>query len=350
MLAPWEVRPTPSDPSVEGHVSWFLGQSWLIILLSFLLGLILGWALWRRPWHKRYFTESEAITRVTREHSVAVADHAQALTAKDEEISRLQGLLAGATAAGTTAAVAATDTSADEAAATSSQIQAAADVAPDEAAVPDVEPTPVIETAESIDVAEVDAPVVDVHEHGAHGVDVTEVATPSVDVADDATASAQVSGPASDTAIEDGPETAPIPTAAIAAEAPAPAESSEHTETTDGTEAGVQAAEAPAVQPLVDATAGEAPAESEDDDLERVEGIGPRIAAALRASGITTFRALADSDVASLQSALEAAGLRFAPSLPTWARQSRLLADGDEDGFLQLTEQLVGGRDIGRRA
>lgn len=337
MLAPWEVRPTPSDPSVEGHVSWFLGQSWLIILLSFLLGLILGWALWRRPWHKRYFTESEAITRVTREHSAAMADHAQALAAKDDEISRLQGLLAGATSA----AAAGSDAGDDDA--TSSQIEAAAEDAQEEAAsqapavaeaAAEVEPTPVIETAESIDVAEVDAPAVDVHEHAEHGVDVTEVATPSVDVADDATASAQVAGPASEAAAEatpvDGPETAPIPTAAVA-EAP-------------------QNAEAPAVQPLADTTAGEAPAESEDDDLERVEGIGPRIAAALRASGITTFRALAESDVASLQSALEAAGLRFAPSLPTWARQSRLLADGDEDGFLQLTEQLVGGRDIGRRA
>ena len=98
----------------------------------------------------------------------------------------------------------------------------------------------------------------------------------------------------------------------------------------------------------VTSSIGEAPDES-GHDLERIEGIGPRIAGALRASGVHTFGALADADVATLQAALEAAGLRFAPSLPTWARQARLLADGDEAGFLALTEQLVAGRDTGRR-
>jgi hypothetical protein len=55
---------------------------------------------------------------------------------------------------------------------------------------------------------------------------------------------------------------------------------------------------------------------------------------------------LADAETATLQGALEQAGLRFAPSLPTWGRQARLLADGDEAGFVALTQQLVGGRDV----
>jgi len=84
------------------------------------------------------------------------------------------------------------------------------------------------------------------------------------------------------------------------------------------------------------------------DDLERIEGVGPRMAAALRQAGIGTYRKLADSDERRLRAAIEAAGLRFAPSLVTWARQARLLADGDEAGFADLTRRLVAGRDTGR--
>ena len=87
-----------------------------------------------------------------------------------------------------------------------------------------------------------------------------------------------------------------------------------------------------------------------EDELERVEGIGPRIATALHKAGIHTYRQLAAADAPSLQAALAASGLRFAPSLPTWSRQAALLADGDEDGFLALTRTLVSDRDNGRTA
>ncbi|MEU4677727.1 helix-hairpin-helix domain-containing protein [Micromonospora sp. NPDC023737] len=82
------------------------------------------------------------------------------------------------------------------------------------------------------------------------------------------------------------------------------------------------------------------------DELERIEGIGPKMAAALRAAGIHTFGQLADTDDDTRRAAIEAAGLTFAPSLVTWGRQARLLADGDEAGFLELTERLVAGRDV----
>jgi predicted flap endonuclease-1-like 5' DNA nuclease len=90
--------------------------------------------------------------------------------------------------------------------------------------------------------------------------------------------------------------------------------------------------------------------EAAEDDLERVEGIGPRISKALRAAGIRSYRQLADSDVPALKTALEEAGLRFTPSLPTWPRQAAFLADDDEDGFEAFTTTLVGGRDTGRKA
>jgi predicted flap endonuclease-1-like 5' DNA nuclease len=274
-------------------VSWYLANSWLVILLSVLLGLAIGWALWRRPWHKRYHTESGAITRVTRDHSAVLADKDRALAAKDRalessgaEVRRLQALLDAAPAAAAQGAAAADDDAeqgagvvpaADAAAVTDDRGEVLADV--------DI-PTGEIPTAESVDIAAVAAPSVDVDQQSA---------------AEDADAVGGV-GAAGPEQVEERPQ----PLAALS--------------------------------PV------------EEDDLERVEGIGPRIAAALRGAGITSFRRLADSDVAALQSALEAAGLRFAPSLPTWARQARLLADGDEEGFLRLTEQLVGGRDAGRRA
>jgi predicted flap endonuclease-1-like 5' DNA nuclease len=84
------------------------------------------------------------------------------------------------------------------------------------------------------------------------------------------------------------------------------------------------------------------------DDLKRIEGIGPKMASALNAAGITTFEELAAADEATIRAAVSAAGLRFAPSLVTWAQQARLLARGDEDGFEKLADHLVAGRETGR--
>ncbi|WCN79012.1 helix-hairpin-helix domain-containing protein [Micromonospora sp. LH3U1] len=90
------------------------------------------------------------------------------------------------------------------------------------------------------------------------------------------------------------------------------------------------------------------PVEPPRDELERIEGIGPKMANALRAAGIHTFRQLAEADDTTRRAAIEGAGLTFAPSLVTWGRQAQLLADGDEEGFAELTELLVAGRDTGR--
>ncbi len=82
-----------------------------------------------------------------------------------------------------------------------------------------------------------------------------------------------------------------------------------------------------------------------DDELERIEGVGPAMANALRAAGIRTFEQLAQSGDDVKRDALRAAGLSFAPSLVTWGRQARLLADGDEAAFAELTARLIAGRD-----
>jgi hypothetical protein len=89
----------------------------------------------------------------------------------------------------------------------------------------------------------------------------------------------------------------------------------------------------------------EQPEQKVDDELERIEGIGPAMANALRAAGIRTFAALAECDDDTKRAAIKSAGLSFAPSLATWSQQARLLADGDEAAFAALTARLVAGRD-----
>ncbi|GHJ45592.1 hypothetical protein Cs7R123_29340 [Catellatospora sp. TT07R-123] len=88
--------------------------------------------------------------------------------------------------------------------------------------------------------------------------------------------------------------------------------------------------------------------DSPADDIERIEGIGPKMKAALNNAGIRTYAQLAAADETALRTAIEDAGMNFAPSIVTWAAQAQLLADGDEAGFEDLTRRLVAGRDTGR--
>lgn len=81
-----------------------------------------------------------------------------------------------------------------------------------------------------------------------------------------------------------------------------------------------------------------------DDDLTRIEGIGPRIAALLRQDGITGYAALAAAPADRLEAVLAAAGPRFRLAQPaTWPEQAALLAAGDEAGFAALAARLKGG-------
>jgi predicted flap endonuclease-1-like 5' DNA nuclease len=83
------------------------------------------------------------------------------------------------------------------------------------------------------------------------------------------------------------------------------------------------------------------------DDLELIEGIGPAIAAHLREQGITTWRALSTTPVATLRDILDRAGGRFRVHDPaTWPEQAGLLANGEWTAFRAFTEQHVGGRAV----
>lgn len=83
---------------------------------------------------------------------------------------------------------------------------------------------------------------------------------------------------------------------------------------------------------------------AEADDLEQIEGIGPKIASVLKAAGIATFADLAAADTDHLTEILaKEPNLRLADPT-TWPEQAALAAAGDWDAFKALTEQLKGGR------
>ena len=77
------------------------------------------------------------------------------------------------------------------------------------------------------------------------------------------------------------------------------------------------------------------------DDLRRIEGIGPKMAAALQAAGITGFRQLAEASEDDLRQALRAAGVRMTKSLPTWPQQAKILA-GDPVAAAVFTAPSAG--------
>jgi large subunit ribosomal protein L21 len=80
------------------------------------------------------------------------------------------------------------------------------------------------------------------------------------------------------------------------------------------------------------------------DDIEIIEGIGPKIAAVLATNGITTFAALASAKADDITAMLKASGGRFSLANPaSWAEQAALLRDGKMEEFQKLCDELVGG-------
>jgi large subunit ribosomal protein L21 len=82
---------------------------------------------------------------------------------------------------------------------------------------------------------------------------------------------------------------------------------------------------------------------SEADDLIKIEGIGPKVAAALNAAGIKTFAVLAESKADDIQKILTEAGLKMM-NPGGWIEQAKLAAKGDWKAFEKLQEKLVAGR------
>jgi predicted flap endonuclease-1-like 5' DNA nuclease len=101
-------------------------------------------------------------------------------------------------------------------------------------------------------------------------------------------------------------------------------------------------AEVPGPVPLPEEPPLETPA---GDDLEIIEGIGPKINSVLQSSGIRTFAQLSDTDVHRLEEILRAARLRLA-NPETWPEQARLAAAGEWSKLEIYQGQLKGGRRV----
>ncbi|SIR71570.1 helix-hairpin-helix domain-containing protein [Micromonospora avicenniae] len=74
----------------------------------------------------------------------------------------------------------------------------------------------------------------------------------------------------------------------------------------------------------------------EVDDFRRIQGIGPKMAAALQAAGVRTYQQLADLDETALRDLIRGAGLRAAPGLATWPQQARVLASAPDEAAAAL--------------
>ena len=142
------------------------------------------------------------------------------------------------------------------------------------------------------------------------------------------------------------PAPAPTPVAEVKVEVPAPAPVVEAPAPVAAPVAEVKAeAAAPVAEVKVEAPAAKVKAaKSGADDLKVVEGIGPKMEKALHAAGIVTFEQLAAASEEQINAAIVAAGMRFAPSVPTWAEQASYAVKGDFAGLEAFQKTLVGGR------
>lgn len=131
--------------------------------------------------------------------------------------------------------------------------------------------------------------------------------------------------------------------------APAPVHEREYLPHAAPVEIVVEAPAAPALVSAPPAPSPEVPvmAQAETpqaDNLLVVNGIGPKISAALKAAGITTYAALAAATPEALHDIVVKAGVRLtgsvADSVPTWPRQADFLKNGDTAGLLAYNASL----------
>jgi len=80
-------------------------------------------------------------------------------------------------------------------------------------------------------------------------------------------------------------------------------------------------------------------------ELEKVEGVGPKIASLLIADGIMDLEDLSKTSIDTLNDILDRAGPRYRLADPsTWPEQAALGARGDWDAMEKLKDNLHGGR------
>ena len=82
----------------------------------------------------------------------------------------------------------------------------------------------------------------------------------------------------------------------------------------------------------------------QNDNLKKIEGIGPKIEEVLKAGGITTFSKLSVSQYDDLKALLNEAGSRYKMHNPTtWPKQAALADKGAWEELSELQDRLLGG-------
>lgn len=82
----------------------------------------------------------------------------------------------------------------------------------------------------------------------------------------------------------------------------------------------------------------------EPDDLQRIEGIGPKISQILQEAGITSFSQLASKTAVELRALLDAKGITAISDPTSWPQQAQLAAEGDWQALDELQAKLLGGK------
>ncbi|MDH3243760.1 MAG: helix-hairpin-helix domain-containing protein [Saprospiraceae bacterium] len=81
-----------------------------------------------------------------------------------------------------------------------------------------------------------------------------------------------------------------------------------------------------------------------EDDLQIIEGIGPKTSKLFVGKGIHTWRQLGNTSVTQLQHILDEAGPPYTQGDPnTWPKQARMAADGEWSKLREYQQYLLGG-------
>lgn len=90
-------------------------------------------------------------------------------------------------------------------------------------------------------------------------------------------------------------------------------------------------------------TPAQPPEAATGDDLTRLSGIGPKLAEAMAAVGITQYSQLAAMSLAELNERLAGSGIRYSKATAeTWAEQAKFAAAGNWEGLKGYQASLKG--------
>jgi predicted flap endonuclease-1-like 5' DNA nuclease len=96
----------------------------------------------------------------------------------------------------------------------------------------------------------------------------------------------------------------------------------------------------PRAPPIETSTAGPEPGPPTPDDLQRIRGVGPKVAGLLQSAGIQTYAQLATAGTDRLREILAEEGLTRLADPTSWPEQARLAAEGEWGALKALQEEL----------